>query len=241
MASSDISAPLRRQVGVADLTGLRGFAAGFQPGLGPFLDRYGPTLAGLTRVDTADTLIAHVAGSRPDYVLVAGPETGPDLLCAMVEAARGAGLALASLGPMPGHAGLPGTILVDRFDPAAPPEAFALRLRALIRRCRPQALTGLRRWGDLALDEGCMTFSVRDRTVSLRLELLCVLGAMMDAPERIWPRAELHELVFGRGSANDIRAIDTRMSRARRHVSAALGCDPVRTVRGVGYRLIPDP
>jgi hypothetical protein len=30
-----------------------------------------------------------------------------------------------------------------------------------------------------------------------------------------------------------------RISRARRLVSAALGCDPVRTVRGVGYALVP--
>jgi DNA-binding response OmpR family regulator len=38
-----------------------------------------------------------------------------------------------------------------------------------------------------------------------------------------------------------MRAIDMRVSRTRRVVKAALGVDPVRTVRGVGYALVPDP
>jgi two-component system phosphate regulon response regulator PhoB len=68
-----------------------------------------------------------------------------------------------------------------------------------------------------------------------------VLGLMMDDPDRVWERETLHRLVFGAGSGNDIRAVDMRISRARRLVSAALGCDPVRTVRGVGYALVPRP
>jgi hypothetical protein len=221
--------------------GMRGFAAGFQAGLSPFLDRHGAMLDGVTVVDRADLFIAHVAGSRPDYVLVAGPETGPHLLSDIAAAARGAALALASVGPLDGAAALPDTIMLDHLEEGQMPETVALRLRALIRRCRPQALTGRRSWGDLTLDEACMTFSVRGRPVSLRRELLCVLGAMMDDPARVWDRETLHRLVFGQGSGNDIRAIDTRISRARRHVSAALGCDPIRTVRGVGYALVPAP
>jgi hypothetical protein len=221
--------------------GCRGFAAGFQAGLGPVLDRIGPRLDGLTRVDRPETLLAHVAGSRPDYVLLSGQDTAADFLHELAQATRGAALGLASLGALHGAAELPGTILVDRIGATEPEADLALRLRALVRRCRPQALTGRRSWGDLMLDEACMTFSVRARPVALRLELLCVLGPMMDAPDRVWPREILHELVFGRGSGNDIRAIDMRVSRTRRHVAAALGCDPIRTVRGVGYALVASP
>jgi two-component system phosphate regulon response regulator PhoB len=64
---------------------------------------------------------------------------------------------------------------------------------------------------------------------------------MMDAPTRVWERATLHRLIFGAGSANDLRSVDTRISRARRHVLAALGGDPIRTVRGVGYALVAEP
>jgi two-component system phosphate regulon response regulator PhoB len=64
---------------------------------------------------------------------------------------------------------------------------------------------------------------------------------MMDDPSAVWPRARLHALVYGRNSGNDIRAIDTRISRTRRHLAAAIGADPIRTVRGIGYALEPRP
>ena len=218
-----------------------GLAAGFQRGLAPFLQRYGPVLAGLTVVDRPEAFLAHVAASRPDYVVVSGPETDATLLRAMAEATRGAALAVASVGAPGAAAPRPGPILMDEVTINDTPARLALRMRALIRRCRPQALTGRRSWGALALDEACMTFSVSGRKVALRRELLTVLGAMMDAPDRVWQRADLHLLVFGQGSPNDMRAIDMRVSRTRRVVKAALGVDPVRTVRGVGYALVPDP
>lgn len=228
--------------GAAPPAGFRGIAAGFQPGLAPFLSSHAAAFAGLSVAASPGDLVSGVSEMRPDYVLLAEPVEPSGLLRDMAAAARRPVLGVLLLGPEAGgDTDLPEGVVADRVALADPPSEILLTLRALMRRCRPQAMVGQTAFGGLFLDEACLTFAIRGQAVSLSLEVFGVLGAMMDDPERIWERARLHALVFGRGSRNDIRAIDMRISRARRHVAAALGRDPIRTVRGVGYALVPDP
>lgn len=219
----------------------RGFAAGFQPGLHGFLDRHARLLTGLTVLDDAPALLAAVADERPDYVLLA--EAAPALVSGIAAANRmlTIGVLLMDEGRSGQSEGRAGGLIVDHVAPEDAAAEVSLVLRGLMRRCRPQAMVGRIAHGDLLLDEACLTFSVRDRTAALNLEVFAVLGAMMDDPSAVWPRARLHALVYGRNSGNDIRAIDTRISRTRRHLAAAIGADPIRTVRGIGYALEPRP
>jgi len=219
--------------------GFRGFAAGFHPALDVFLDRHRASLGGLTRIGDTQTLISCIADMRPDYLVLGNTE---GLLDRIDAAARRPHLAVL----VPGHDAIEETgthprLMLEPIAADADGVELALVLRALMRRSRPQAMIGRSAWGTLALDEACLTFSIRGEPAALSLEVFSVLGLMMDAPDRLWDRSDLHRFVFGAGSGNDIRAIDTRISRARRHVSAALGRDPIRTVRGVGYALVPDP
>ena len=222
--------------------GFRGFAAGFQTGVAGFLETRRDLLSGLTRIEDADTFLSCIADIRPDYLFLSDPNDPPDLLEAIGAAARGAQCAVLVVDD-------PGTttdvavsgLVLERVAPEATDLEVALTLRALLRRTRAQAMVGQMSWGVFELDEACLTFAVRGQQVPLSLEVFSVLGVMMDDPGRIWDRAELHRLVFGADSPNDIRAIDTRVSRARRHVANALGFDPIRTVRGVGYALATDP
>lgn len=228
--------------GTAPDTGFRGLAAGFQPGLKPFLARHAPTLTGLSVMQSARDLRIGAAEGRPDYIVLSDPDDPAGLLVDLVAAARRPALGMLFSGPAEPLAGAwPAAAVVDHVEPREPPFEVALALRALMRRCRPQAMVGAVSHGDLVLDEAELRFSIRDAAVPLTLEVFGVLGAMMDDPGRVWDRAQLHALVFGRASTNDIRAIDMRISRARRHVAAALGRDPIRTVRGIGYALVPDP
>jgi DNA-binding response OmpR family regulator len=222
--------------------GFRGFAAGFQPEVAAFLQIHGPILSGLTRIEDMDMFASCISDMRPDYLLLGGNNQPPGLLDMVRAAARTAQLAVLVTGEgisVGEHTGQ--GLIVDTVAHDAGGADVALGLRALMRRSRPQALVGRTTWGDLELDEACLTFSIRGCPVSLSLEVFSVLGLMMDDPARIWERSTLHRLVFGAGSGNDLRAVDTRISRSRRHVSSALGCDPIRTVRGVGYALVPDP
>lgn len=222
--------------------GFRGFAAGYHPEVQTFLTRHGTLLGGLTRVADPETLLSCVSDMRPDYLVLGQPSGPEDIVWHIQAASRSAQLAVL----VPGcddersEAQTHGLIL-EPIATNADGAEVALVLRALMRRTRPQAMVGQSAWGDLVLDEACLTFSVRGHPVSLSLEVFGVLGLMMDDPGRVWARSELHRFVFGAGSRNDIRAIDTRISRARRHVSSGLGRDPIRTVRGVGYALVPDP
>jgi hypothetical protein len=222
--------------------GFRGFAAGFHPSLDAFLDRHRAHLGGLTRIGDIDTFIACIADMRPDYLILGATDAPGDLLDRIGAASRSPHLAVLLAGCDAVHeAGTPVGLMLEPVAADADGTELALALRALMRRSRPQAMVGRSTWGALELDEACLTFSIRGAPVSLSLEVFSVLGLMMDAPGRVWHRSDLHRLVFGATSRNDIRAIDTRISRARRHVTAALGRDPIRTVRGVGYALVPDP
>lgn len=222
--------------------GFRGFAAGFHPDLDAFLIRNGALLGGLTRIDDPDMFMSCIRDMRPDYLVLGSIDCPADLRDRLQAALRSPHLAVLLPGQDPGGVGAhtAGLILEPLAADAGPAEV-AMTLRALMRRTRPQAMVGRAVWGALDLDEACLTFAIGGRSVSLSLEVFSVLGLMMDEPGRVWDRDTLHRYVFGAASRNDLRAIDTRISRARRHVSAALGRDPIRTVRGVGYALVADP
>ncbi|MCU4655052.1 winged helix-turn-helix domain-containing protein [Roseibacterium sp. SDUM158016] len=220
--------------------GFRGFAAAFEPALRPFLEGPGKALTGLSEAVDEGDLLLDVTAARPDYVLVSDTGEARALLREIAAAARTATLGVLTVGQTsPGN--LPPGLIADRIAPGEDPLETALTLRALMRRCRPQSMLGRAEHGDLVLDEACLTFAIKGESVALSLEAFGILGAMMDDPGRTWDRARLHALVFGRDSDNDIRAIDTRISRARRQVIAALGRDPIRTERGVGYALVAEP
>jgi hypothetical protein len=221
--------------------GFRGMAAGFQRDLQPFLASQSGALSGLSIPDSPDKLIAGVAEGRLDYVLISDPEDPAGLLKALSAAARRPALGVLLVRSSDDGPCLPEGVVADYLSSDASQFEVVLTVRALMRRCRPQAMVGQTAYGDLLLDEGSLRFAIRGHAVSLNLEVFGVFGAMMDDPERVWERDRLHALVFGRGSRNDIRAIDMRISRARRHVTRALGLDPIRTVRGVGYALVPGP
>jgi DNA-binding response OmpR family regulator len=79
------------------------------------------------------------------------------------------------------------------------------------------------------------------RTVRLTLMEADLLRYLLDHPNRTIPRKELLENVWHVHEDTDTRAIDNFIVRLRRHLET----DPAKpthllTVRGVGYRFIPD-
>src|ERR1700679_3781754 len=81
-----------------------------------------------------------------------------------------------------------------------------------------------------------------DKTVHLTLMEADLLRYLLDHPGKIVPRSELLENVWHVKEDTDTRAIDNFIVRLRRY----LELDPTNpihllTVRGVGYRFIPEP
>jgi DNA-binding response OmpR family regulator len=81
-----------------------------------------------------------------------------------------------------------------------------------------------------------------DKTVHLTLMEADLLRYLLDHPGKIVPRSELLENVWHVKEDTDTRAIDNFIVRLRRYLEP----DPAKpihllTIRGVGYRFVPEP
>jgi two-component system response regulator QseB/two-component system response regulator BasR len=117
--------------------------------------------------------------------------------------------------------------LVKPFDMA---ELLA-RLRAVLRRAHQASVQpGLRQRGGIVLDERRLAVTCDGHPVALsRTEFNLLLALMRD--DRVVPRGELEDRALSGVSLT----LDVHMSNLRKKV----GEQRVRTVRGVGYLLVP--
>ncbi|MDG3040987.1 winged helix-turn-helix domain-containing protein [Roseicyclus marinus] len=222
---------------------LKGVADVADPSVAAFLAGVGDRLAHLARCEGPEALVSAVAETRPDYVLM-GSIPDPALfehLCAAMRSATLGVIVLARGGAIPAalRDAIPARMGVDPLDPAEGLNGFTLHLRALMRRCRPVALTGRQRVGGMLLDEAALTLTGGAGQASLSLEDMRLIGPMFDVPGAVWSREALLRLAYGAQTENGLRTVDVKLNRARRRLRAALGQDPVRSVRGAGYVFDP--
>lgn len=222
---------------------LKGVADLADPSVAAFLAGVGDRLAHLVRCHGQAAMVAAVSETRPDYVLIGGiPD--PALfthLCAAMRSATLGVIVLARGGAAPvGLNDMVSTRMgVAPLDPAEGLNGFSLHLRALMRRCRPVALTGRQRVGGMVLDEAGLTLSSAAGQAILSLEDMRLIGPLFDVPGAVWSREALLRLAYGAQTENGLRTVDVKLNRARRRLRATLGQDPVCSVRGAGYILDP--
>jgi DNA-binding response OmpR family regulator len=127
--------------------------------------------------------------------------------------------------------------LVKPFDL----DELLARVRAVLRRAAPEALSDRLRVGDLEIDVSARRVTVSGREVELTALELDLLLALARRAGRVVPRDALFPAA-GRGdTAVSERTVDVHIS----HLRGKLGDDPraqkrIRTVRGVGYVLVKD-
>jgi two-component system phosphate regulon response regulator PhoB len=111
------------------------------------------------------------------------------------------------------------------------------RVRALLRRSRPERIAERLYAGDLDLDR--LTRRVRrgDRDIHLGPTDFRLLEYLLERPGRVLSRGQLLDLVWGRSSEVDERTVDVHIGRLRKKLSKAKERDPIRTVRGAGYAI----
>jgi two-component system phosphate regulon response regulator PhoB len=109
------------------------------------------------------------------------------------------------------------------------------RVRALLRRSRPERVAERLYVGDLDLDR--LTRRVRrgDRDIRLAPIDFRLLEYLLEKPGRVFSRAQLLDLVWGRSAEVDERTVDVHIGRLRKRLSKGRERDPIRTVRGAGY------
>ena len=112
------------------------------------------------------------------------------------------------------------------------------RLRALLRRGRGGG-SPLLTVGDLVLDLPARSCRRAGRAVSLTPREFAIVEVLARRPGEVVSKTELLHHVWP-GEVEDVNLVEARVSGLRRKIDVEFGRDSLRTVRGVGYRLVDD-
>ena len=110
-------------------------------------------------------------------------------------------------------------------------DELVARARALVRRRTGTAHT----LGHLALDPIRRVASMRGEPLNLSAKQFAILQALMEGANRVLSRHDLEQAVYGPGEEIESNALEVHLHNLRKK----LGADVIKTVRGVGYRLVP--
>ena len=120
--------------------------------------------------------------------------------------------------------------------PFSVPELLA-RIRALLRRTKPERVTGVLAAGDIELDREKKRVARAGRDVPLGPTEFRLLEFLMENPGRVFSREQLLDRVWGRDVYIDERTVDVHVGRLRKALNRGRATDPIRTVRCAGYAL----
>jgi len=115
-------------------------------------------------------------------------------------------------------------------------EEVLARLRALIRRATGQTTAELR-WGPVVVDTRAAKVTVGGAAVRLTSHEFRVLSYLMHHRGRVVSQSELTEHIYAQDADRDSNTVEVFVARLRRK----LGSELIETVRGLGYRIGPEP
>ena len=118
--------------------------------------------------------------------------------------------------------------------PFSTPELLA-RIRAILRRSKPEVVSTLLKAGDIELDRTTHRVRRATREIHLGPTEFRLLEFLMQAPGRVFSREQLLDGVWGRDVYVDERTVDVHIGRLRKALNRGRVRDPIRTVRGAGY------
>ncbi|HEY9056095.1 MAG TPA: phosphate regulon transcriptional regulator PhoB [Aurantimonas sp.] len=120
--------------------------------------------------------------------------------------------------------------------PFSTPELIA-RVRAMLRRAKPEKISKLLAAGDIDLDRENHRVRRAGREIRLGPTEFKLMEFFMQSPGRVFSREQLLDGVWGRDIYVDERTVDVHVGRLRKAINRGRERDPIRTVRGAGYAL----
>jgi two-component system phosphate regulon response regulator PhoB len=120
--------------------------------------------------------------------------------------------------------------------PFSTPE-FIARVRALLRRAKPEVLSSVLKVGDLVLDREAHRVFRKKSEIRLGPTEFRLLEFLMQHPGRVFSRGQLLDSVWGETIYIDERTVDVHVGRLRKAVNVARMPDVIRTIRGAGYAI----
>ncbi|ODN69828.1 Phosphate regulon transcriptional regulatory protein PhoB [Methylobrevis pamukkalensis] len=109
------------------------------------------------------------------------------------------------------------------------------RVKAILRRAKPESLSSQLVAGDIELDRETHRVRRAGREVHLGPTEFKLLEFLMQSPGRVFAREQLLDGVWGHDVYVDERTVDVHVGRLRKSINRANSKDPIRTVRGAGY------
>lgn len=111
------------------------------------------------------------------------------------------------------------------------------RIRALLRRTRPELVEERLEYADLALDRGRHRVTRNGQDVHLGPTEYRLLDFLMQRPGRVFSRERLLDAVWGANTYVEVRTVDVHVGRLRKALRQPGQPDLIRTVRSAGYAL----
>ena len=118
--------------------------------------------------------------------------------------------------------------------PFSVPELIA-RVKAMLRRAKPEAVSSLLMAGDIELDRETRRVRRSAREIHLGPTEFRLLEFLLQSPGRVFSREQLLNGVWGHDVYVDERTVDVHVGRLRKSINRGRARDPIRTVRGSGY------
>ncbi|GAA1754272.1 response regulator transcription factor [Kocuria aegyptia] len=113
------------------------------------------------------------------------------------------------------------------------------RLRALIRRGAPERPVVLT-VGSLQLDPVRRTVARRGQLLELTTKEYVILQYLMQNGDKVVSKSEIMDNAWDAGFEGSENIVEVYVGYLRRKIDAPFGLSTLQTVRGMGYRLVPD-
>jgi len=120
--------------------------------------------------------------------------------------------------------------------PFSPSELIA-RIRAVLRRTRPQLTSEQLSFEDLTMDLAAHRVRRNGRDLHLGPTEFRLLRHLLQHPGRVFSREQLLDAVWGHDVYVEPRTVDVHIRRLRKAINRGDEPDPIRTVRSAGYAL----
>jgi two-component system phosphate regulon response regulator PhoB len=117
------------------------------------------------------------------------------------------------------------------------PRELVARILAVLRRVKSDTATNVLEIDNLMLDPNSHRVTVGKQLLSLGPTEFRLLHFLMNHPERVYSRAQLIDLIWGKDVYVEERTVDVHIRRLRKALEPSGHDRLIQTVRSAGYRL----
>ncbi|MBO4948918.1 MAG: response regulator transcription factor [Peptococcaceae bacterium] len=116
-------------------------------------------------------------------------------------------------------------------------DEMLFRVKALLRRANIEMSRKIT-MGNLTLDADAMSAEIDGEEISLTTREFNIMYKMLSYPKKTFSRAQLMDEFWGMDSDTSLRAVDVYITKLRDKLEACDGFK-IATVRGIGYKVVP--